>query len=145
MLSFPDPFLINWGRRRAGKLLRSDRLLKLGHDFHLVVSVKLLHRNVEGTALLAFDKQLGYFRTPLQILGKDFSDGPLAWFAFALGIRAERVTRELASVLLFSDSRLLVPDLTLFFGQVLPGQSDDLGQRTVVGLYLGGDMLTADK
>ena len=144
MLSSPRHFLFHRRRRRAGKLLRGDGLLKFGYDFHLVAPIKLLHRSVERPTFLALDKQLGYFRTSFQIFRKDFSDGALARF-LAFDIRAEGIPRELASVFLLGDSRFLVPDLTLLFGQILPGQSNNLGQRAVIGLDVGRDVLTADK
>lgn len=38
-----------------------------------------------------------------------------------------------------------MPDLTLLVRQILPSETDDLGESAVVGLDLGGDMLTLDE
>ena len=38
-----------------------------------------------------------------------------------------------------------VPDLALLVREVLPGETDDLGQGAMVGLDLGGDVLVLDE
>lgn len=57
----------------------------------------------------------------------------------------EGILRELALVLIERELRLSVPLLTLCLGEVLPGEPDDLRERTVVRLDLGGDVPALDE
>ena len=58
---------------------------------------------------------------------------------------SERIVRELAFVLGLRELRLAVPELTLLVRHILPGEPDDLGERTMIRLDFRRDMPTLDK
>lgn len=141
--------MLGVGHRRRGRasiVARSDRRLEAGDDLGYVVAVELLDGGVEVVALLALDEQLGYLLAALEILGLDLSHLSFLGRTLALGVeRTEGVLGELAPVLLERGLGLVVPDLALVVGEVLPGEADDLGQGAVVGLDGGGDVLGFDE
>ena len=57
----------------------------------------------------------------------------------------ERIVRELALVLGLRELRLAVPELALLVRHILPGEPDDLGERTMIRLDFRRDMATLDK
>lgn len=111
------------------------------------MAVELADSLVQFHALLALDEKLGDLLASLDVLQADFPHLALlrrSPFRFRMQ-RSERVRGELALVLIERDLGLGVPDLALLVREVLPGESDDLRQRAVVRLDVGGDVLVFDE
>ena len=108
-------------------------------------AVEFLDGGVELAAFLALHEELGNLLAPLEVLWADLSDLALLR-ATTLGVQgAKRVLGELALVLLESGLGLGMPHLPLLVRQILPGEANDLGERAVVGLDLGRDVLALDE
>lgn len=111
-------------------------------------AIEFLDCGVELLAFLPLYQQLGYLLAPLRILQSHLSHFPLLSRSPTLATRMRRsecIGREAPLVVLERRLRLAVPDLALLVRQVLPGEADDLRERAVVGLDLGGDMLALDE
>ena len=99
---------------------------------------------LELVALLAVTQQFHYLLAPLDILRFRLSY-PSFLLLSLIGDGAERILRPSAFVFLLCLFGLEVPGPAFVVGKVLPGHADDLGERAVVRLDLGGDMLTLDE
>ncbi len=124
-----------------------------------MILVKLFHGCLEVRALLALDEQLSNLVTTRHVLWTDFSHFALlggvavavavaATARAGLGLyvrRTEGVIGELSLVLGLGDLGFAVPKLTFLVWHVLPGEPDDLRERTVVCLNLRRDVPTFDE
>jgi hypothetical protein len=120
-----------------------------------MVLVKLFHSRLEVRPLLTLDEQLRDLGTTLHVLWTDFSHfallGGVAVAATAgagLGLyvrRTEGVIGELSLVLGLGNLGFAVPELTFLVWHVLPGEPDDLRERTVICLDLRRDVPTFDE
>jgi hypothetical protein len=111
-----------------------------------MVLVEFRHGRLELGPFHAGRQQLGYLRATLHVLGLDLPHPPFLCRPALLRLgRPERVLGELALVLLQRSLGLGVPYLPLIFREVLPGESDDLGECRVVCFYFGRNVLALNE
>jgi len=106
--------------------------------------VEVLDGVSELVSLLAVTQQFHYLFTTFDVLRFRLSY-PAFLLLSLVGDRTECVLRPFALVLLLCLLGLEVPGPALVVRKVLPGHTDDLGERAVVRLHLRGDVLTFDK
>lgn len=110
------------------------------------MAVELSDGGIELCALLAFDQELGDLLASFEILRAHLPHLPLLSGPFPLRVQGtERVLRELALVLLECDLSSRMPGLTLLRREVLPGESNNLRERTVVCLDVRRHVLALDE
>lgn len=88
---------------------------------------------------------MGDLGAPLVILWSYLSDFPF-FFPFTSSlVRPKRILRKLALVFVERSLGFRVPKLLLAIGELLPGETNDCGERAVVGLDLGRHMVAFDE
>ena len=130
------------GRSAVGTL--SDGCLEAGDELGNMRLVEVLDGVSEFVPFLAVAQQFYYLLTTFDVLRFRLSY-PAFLLLSLVSDRAERILRPFALVFLLRLLGLEVPGPALVVRKVLPGHTDDLGERAMVRLDLGGDVLTFDK
>lgn len=106
--------------------------------------VEVLDGVFEFVPLLAVAQQFHYLLATFDVLWFRLSYSALLLLSL-VSDRAECILRPFALVFLLRLLSLEVPGPALVVRKVLPGHTNDLGERAMVRLDLGGDVLTFDK
>lgn len=111
-----------------------------------MVLVEFLDGRVELLTFLALNEQFCNLSASFMVLRPHFSDLAFLGSAFAPPLSGPKsVLGELTLMFVESSLSAGVPELALIVAKVLPRETNNFRESTVIRLDLGGDMLTLDK